>query len=82
MSTMTVTTKITHRYLMNKSKWDMAAFTMQIVDINDNLQKEIDRLRAELQAANEDADRLAAELELEQNPGYTSAALRLHRAQP
>ena len=45
MSTMTVTTKITHRYLMNKTKWDLATFTMQIVDMNDDLQKELDRIR-------------------------------------
>ena len=41
---------------------------------------EIDRLREMLEEANEDAAQLARELALEQNKGFTCAALRAHQA--
>ena len=41
---------------------------------------EIAELREKLKEANEDARMLAEELELEQNPGYSSAALSNHYA--
>jgi glycerol-3-phosphate O-acyltransferase len=44
------------------------------------LRSAIDELESQLKAANEDAERLAEELELEQNAGYSCEALRLHRA--
>ena len=45
MSTMTVTSKIDHRYLMNKSKYDLACFTMMIVDMKTDLEVENARLK-------------------------------------
>jgi hypothetical protein len=44
MSTMVVTTRITHKYLMNKSKWDLAPWIMDDLD-------KIDKHEARLSAA-------------------------------
>ena len=46
----------------------------------DMAQKRACDAESQLKAANEDAERLAEELELEQNPGYSCEALRLHNA--
>ncbi len=47
MATMTVTSKIDHHYLMNKSKFVLACFTMMIVDMKTDLEVENERLRKE-----------------------------------
>jgi hypothetical protein len=41
MSTMVVTTRITHKYLMNKSKWELASWIMDDLDKIDKLADEI-----------------------------------------
>lgn len=46
----------------------------------DNAQAENAALRARLKESEKDADALAEELRLEQNPGYTCAALANHEA--
>jgi len=58
MSTMVVTTRITHKYLMGKSKWDLTSWIMRDLDDMDKLVSELAQARAELAAANEDAERL------------------------
>lgn len=40
MSTLVIETKITHKYLMNKSKWELADMYLQLLDSFDKLQKE------------------------------------------
>jgi hypothetical protein len=42
MSTIIVETRITHKYLMNKTKWDLADMYMDLLDRFDTLQKECD----------------------------------------
>jgi hypothetical protein len=48
------------------------------IKYSQKLERKILKLENKLSLANEDADRLAPELELEQNPGYKCSALILH----
>lgn len=44
---MVVTTKITHRYLMNKTKWDLVSWIMDDLDRIDKLTDELEAVKAE-----------------------------------
>ena len=50
---MVVTTRITHKYLMNKTKWDLASWLMDDLDRIDNLTAQLESARAELAALRE-----------------------------
>ena len=39
---MIVETKITYKYLMNKTKWDLAHMIMDLLDENDELRKRVE----------------------------------------
>jgi len=47
MSTMVVTTRITHRYLMGKTKWDLSQMIMMLLDDVDRLTAEAEHLKKE-----------------------------------
>ncbi len=50
MSTMTVVTKITHKYLMNKTKWDLASWIMDDMDKFDKLEGDLANASARIAA--------------------------------
>lgn len=47
MSTMVVTTRITHKYLMNKTKWDLSQMIMMLLDDVDRLTAKVEQLQEE-----------------------------------
>ena len=51
MSTMVVTTKITTKYLMNKTKYDLSQMVLDTLDESDELRAEVATLRAALEDA-------------------------------
>ncbi len=53
MSTIVATTRITHRYLMNKTKWDLASWIMDDLDRVDDLRERAEKAEAELAALRE-----------------------------
>lgn len=53
MTTMTVTTKITRRYLMNKTKHELCLFIDMLIDDIEEARAEIDALKQALVAMSE-----------------------------
>ena len=56
----------------------LASGLQEQIKYSQELTRLVEKLETQLTFANEDANRLATELELEQNPGYKSRALTLH----
>lgn len=55
MATMTVTTRITHRYLMNKTKYELASMVLDALDNADDLRRQLDERNSKCKW-NEDDD--------------------------